>query len=461
MIGLIFRAFNLIYNGPSGDEAIYVVVGQLGIFGGDWFFYNASSWLSGSQFLYPSLSGIAYALHGIWASRMLSVIAGTILTLLTYFITIEFSKTLKNKRIGALVAASVVATATTALYVSRLATMDAISYVVFFGSILLLQQSLTKKAISGQKFFVASLLLILSSLIKSSVIFFYPLLLAYGIFATHGKSRGFFIKYYMVPLMFAASLYVLFNTSSLIYFSLLQAGREKSPIIQVVQVVWESIKYLLPLSLISSIIAAFYVSIKKWLFLFLGALWMILIHIATLRVPTLDKHLLLSLVFIAVLTGIGTNVILGVLKGRVRFVYVVLLVAYVLAFGAYSYKSLGHYNSLWTNSTVGNNVLAEQVGKNDKVLTETGPATVLTIFPKVDIENISTFDYLKYGIVEGEPAYKAAVKDGYFNYIELESASLPKSDSVKAMHQLIIDSMDSNYDVIYKDTKITIYKRAF
>lgn len=91
--GLSFglRIYNLNYNSPFNDEAIYIVLGRLGIFQGDWWIYNAASWMAGQPYVYPSMTAIAYMSGGIVASRVLNVLIGLLaiesMFALTYLIS--------------------------------------------------------------------------------------------------------------------------------------------------------------------------------------------------------------------------------------------------------------------------------------------------------------------------------------------------------------------------------------
>lgn len=462
LFGFILRTINLNYNSPFSDEAIYVVVGKLGIFGGDWFSYNAGNWLSGSQYIYPSLSALAYTIGGILGSRMLSVLSGTALIVLTFFLSLEFAKNLKHKITAALISTLLVAGSTTALYVSRLATMDMVSFAVFFSGLLILQKSINKPVVNGKKFFVASMLMFLAALIKLSVFFYFPLIMAYGLMATSGKQRGLFISYFILPITVSTLIYTVFNLSSLKNFALLQAGRGKSQMSDVLKTIVESYKYLAPIAVIGGILAKFRLSFKSWIFLIIAGSWMSFIHLGQMRVATLDKHLVFGVVFFAILAGIGISFILekvsnSKLKVLVSLITVIALVGYLL----FSYQNLSKFNNLWVNTTSGSRYLDENVTKGDKVLTESGAATILTLFPKTGIENINTFDYLKYEGIEGEAAYAKAVEDGYFQYIELQASISPKAESNVRMHDLVVRSMDTNYDLIYEQDRIQVYKRAF
>src|SRR3989344_1864897 len=84
IFAFLVRFINLNYNSPFNDEAIYVVVGQSGLFLGDWVSYNAASWMAGHPYFYPSITAIAYKIGGIAQSRFVNVAFG-ILTLYTIY----------------------------------------------------------------------------------------------------------------------------------------------------------------------------------------------------------------------------------------------------------------------------------------------------------------------------------------------------------------------------------------
>ena len=65
LASFLVRTINLSYNIPFYDEAVYVVIGRLGLYQHDWWSYNAASWVAGSSFLYPSLAALSYNLRGI------------------------------------------------------------------------------------------------------------------------------------------------------------------------------------------------------------------------------------------------------------------------------------------------------------------------------------------------------------------------------------------------------------
>src|SRR3989344_196804 len=76
-LSVIIRiCFNLAYNSPFNDEAIYIVLGKLGVFQNDWTSYDAISWASGWEYIYPAITAIAYQTYGIIGSRLLNTLFG-------------------------------------------------------------------------------------------------------------------------------------------------------------------------------------------------------------------------------------------------------------------------------------------------------------------------------------------------------------------------------------------------
>ena len=76
IISFLLRVVNLNYNSPFNDEAVYIVIGKMGVFGGDWFSYNAKNWMAGFPYFYPTLTALSYITGGIVGSRFLSVMFG-------------------------------------------------------------------------------------------------------------------------------------------------------------------------------------------------------------------------------------------------------------------------------------------------------------------------------------------------------------------------------------------------
>lgn len=75
----LVRIINLNYNSPFNDEAIYIVIGRMGLFANDWWSYGAKLWMAGLPYIYPPMSALAYEVGGLLGSRLLNVIFGVML----------------------------------------------------------------------------------------------------------------------------------------------------------------------------------------------------------------------------------------------------------------------------------------------------------------------------------------------------------------------------------------------
>src|SRR4051812_19070423 len=108
ILALAIRVVNLNYNSPFNDEAIYIVLGKMGLFLRDWWTYNAQSWVAGLPYLYPSFSALAYVTGGIVGSRLLSVLFGLLTIGEVYQLTEAVFHKDKHAKAAAIIASIVV-----------------------------------------------------------------------------------------------------------------------------------------------------------------------------------------------------------------------------------------------------------------------------------------------------------------------------------------------------------------
>ena len=73
LISFFLRVQNLNYNSAYSEEAVYAIVGKMGIFYRDWHTFNSFNWMGGLPYLYPVLSALAFENGGIYGSRLLNV----------------------------------------------------------------------------------------------------------------------------------------------------------------------------------------------------------------------------------------------------------------------------------------------------------------------------------------------------------------------------------------------------
>lgn len=173
VFAFVIRIYNLNFNSPFLDEALYIIRGLNTLNGNIGETLEDTSWVGGNPFFYPLLSGIFYSLGGIVGTRFLNVVLGTICVFLIYAFTKQLLlfKDKRTNEIAGLAAAGIMATTTVAITSSRLAIYDALSFTLFLFALV----TLHKAIYSGEgKFYVqASITLFLSFLAKYIVAIFF------------------------------------------------------------------------------------------------------------------------------------------------------------------------------------------------------------------------------------------------------------------------------------------------
>lgn len=467
----LLKSYNLNYNSPFNDEAIYIVVGEMGIFQQDWYTYNADSWMAGAPYIYPSMAALSYKIGGIVGSRLLNVILG-VLAIEAVAVTtllLKDSFDIKEKYTAGIISAAVVGGSSVGYLVGRLATYDMPSFYFLTLSMMFLAIALKTDTNSNKMNFLAYITLTAAILSKIIAGIYVPIVLIVSMFMS--KSEGKYSswkKYFLIPFITTLGLYVVLNLGNYWTFYSTQSAREKAQIIDILQEFFNHTKYLWPLWFAGSLGMLTGKKSKEWLILFVSILWVLAFHIATFRVPTLDKHAYLSAVFIAITSGLGISSIIyrfkeynysNIFSAKI-FTYTV-VITLTIFFWVTSYSDAKAYNSAWRDNTKVLSALNKEVTRGSKILTELGAATLLSTHHSNHPTNVSTFDWLEYRNMSGEEAYANAVNDGYFDYLVLEDQYQPKSGVNKKLHDTITKNIDNQYYTTYEGDGYLIYKRSY
>jgi 4-amino-4-deoxy-L-arabinose transferase-like glycosyltransferase len=465
MASFIVRVINLNYNSPFNDEAIYIVVGKLGIFQRDWWSYNATSWMAGYPYIYPAFAALSSVTGGIVGARMLNVIFGVLAIETTYKIASMLAKPSRSVLAG-IIAATIMAASSVSIYVSRLATYDMPSFYFLLLSILFLLLAQKKDENPGKWYFLSAVTLILSFFTKIVVGVYIPGMIIYSYLVARsiGKQKLFFWKrYFSIPILVVIATYILTNLSSIRTYFNTQTAREQATFMDLVQnianytyLIWG----LLALGILGLILKK---EFKKLAILSTCSLLILSIHFYMHRLATLDKHIYLFLFFSSLIAGLGISNIADFIIKKVKvkaFLYSGLTIV-MLVFATASYIEAQRFNDLWSNNYNLLNYLSENEQPGDKVLVESGAAPILATYDKNFPTNTSTFDYFKYGQLEGEEAYRKAVKDGYFDLIQLEENTHAKSSNVSNMHTMVAENISSSYQLAYSKDGFLVYRRKF
>jgi 4-amino-4-deoxy-L-arabinose transferase-like glycosyltransferase len=463
-IGFILRVINLNYNSPFNDEAIYIVLGRLGLFQGDWWTYNAAAWMAGQPYIYPSLSAIAYITGGIIGSRFLNVIFGVLAIEAVFNFTRLISPS-KDKDLAGLISALVLATAGVSLYISRLATFDLLSFYLFLLSLNFLLTAGKANQNYGKWYFLAFIFLILSFFTKIIIAAYIPFVVIFSYYYAQKlgiKSRSYWLKYFFFPLVAAIIWYLVFNYYNLLVYAASQVARDKNSSIDILAEFWSNTQYIWYLWAAGSIGLWLKKQWRLWLAFTLAALIIPVIHLASHRQPTLDKHTYLSVLFLIPLISIGLSNLITYLRYLPARIFTGISVLFLLIFfSIISYQKAQSYNKLWHNYDPLLAYLAAQVKPGERVLAEVGAAAILATYDHNYPTNTNTFDWFEYKHLQGKSAYLAAIKDGYFNYIELDGGDQTLGEIHSTMHNLILDNIATNYRPVYNQDEFIVYQRTF
>jgi len=180
-----------------------------------------------------------------------------------------------------------------------------------------------------------------------------------------------------------------------------------------------------------------------------------LFHLALTRYATLDKHMYLSIIFLASIIGYAVAIFLKKGSTLMHFAKYSLPILAFMYF-IYSYNQLFQFEHTWKNTRVLSNFLKTEVKPENKILTESGGATILALYDNIfPPKGIVTFDWIDYSGLTGNEAYLQAIKDGYFDYIELSQ----EREEQKELSSLIRIEMAASYSLIFKADTFEVYER--
>lgn len=450
--------FNIGYNSPSNDEAIYIKTGVDAIFKGQSALYNTASWFGGHPYVYPTFTAIAYSIGGIYGSRILNVTFSTIclffISKLTFEITLNLTKDKKLSQIASLIASVLIGFSAVMHYVSRLATMDMPSFTFFVGSLYFLIKGVNtnKRDKVAKNFLISSLLIISAFAFKYIIAIYIPIIFLTLFFYTKQTGKNYLKKllliYFAIPIICLISIITFSQIPYMVKYIEVQTSRDPGSFRELTRIflieTWPS--YVLWAAGAILLIAR-----KQWRLLILAVSFSIVIaifHFATLRVATWDKHLFLTVLPIGIMSAIGlANTINHKIWGPIL---VLLLIVYAITSSYFAQR----YNSIWPNYSNAFKFLSQNLKEDDTLLAEESSSILLP-------NRVTTFDWFNYKGQTGFTAYRLALMDGYFDYIELSEGYTDQTKAYKQMEVIVSNQSRGSYDQVYKDKYFTIYKLKF
>jgi hypothetical protein len=312
----------------------------------------------------------------------------------------------------------------------------------------------------GKFYFLGSLALTLAYFTKVIVAAYIPLIVALTFF-TIIKDKDhirLWKRYFFSPLVIGGLAYAFINLNGFLTYATNQAAREHASIADIAGLIKYDAFFVLWMTGFSLLIALInYKQSKNVLYLAAFASILPAIHFVTHRYSTLEKHVLLMIIFLAPIIGYAFAEISFDKILRTRIVAISALILVLGFYPFYEYQKMAAIEREWPNV---DNVMAEisrDTKPDDKILTETGPAVILAAYDKTSPLNVSTFDYFEYGKFKNDDAYLQAVHDGYFDLIELNGKTEAKIELVKKIRAELGDK----YKLSYSNAPFEIYERIY
>ncbi|OGM13317.1 hypothetical protein A3D84_01140 [Candidatus Woesebacteria bacterium RIFCSPHIGHO2_02_FULL_42_20] len=466
-IALILRAINLDYNSPFNDEAIYAVIGFDGVYKKDWETLDAFTWMAGSPYVYPVVNSVSYKLGGIEVARFVNVLFG-IGTIYLAAETAALFTVKKRKLATAFITLCLLATLPLSFYVSRLATYDAPSFMFIMLGLYLVFKNFTSKEAKNEYYLFAAIAFFVAFVFKYLAIIYaaYAVLVSLFYLKKAGLKnilRNSWFYYFFTSLSLLFGFFIVLNFTDLFTYISTESAVEITNVFEKIQLFMSEYVFLLPFAVFSFGYLFKTKDTKTALVLLLATVTILIFHFGYAGAPSYEKHLLLSGIFMAVVTGVALPEFFDNLraskkiKGFVQGNFIGFL-GFLLIFLFWQVPTL---NSKWRNVDIPLNFLASQVKKGDVVLVETGDVFILGLYDKLGSVSTVTFDYIDYLGSEDDKAYVTAIEDGYFNYIELEDQQLSKLARNHYLNDLVAKSLADNYKAIYNDGNVYIYERRF
>lgn len=451
LIAFAIRVYNLNYNSPFLDEAIYITLGKA-LFAGTFYTENPFSWVGGMPLLYPTVSALAYITGGIVGSRLVNVILGTLSVYLMYKLTksLRFWKDEHLNKLTGIFSALFLAISEIPISLSRIATYDMLSFTFFLGGLVFLLDSLFKK--NQNSYLWAAFCLLLAFLTKYTALMFFPFILLLAFFYTkaYNNKQISEVLFFIFMIVLGLGIYIGKFSIELSQFITIQVVNRSNLgsigiIIQFLQFTY--LPYLLgTLGLLALI---YFRQSYTPILIFLLSFIPIIIHTITYNSDTLEQSTIFSLLFIFPFAAYLCTFITQ--KYKAASILVVIVIA--LLFMEYINTALRKegLEHRWPNSTEAMKYLQKQVSGKDRILAESSSVTTLALDGKVPNQNINGPYYFLYGNKEGTQAYKKAIIDGYFNIVEL--------NGLTSLTPTIKNIIDKKYRIIYDKDTFTIYKK--
>ena len=110
--------------------------------------------------------------------------------------------------------------------------------------------------------------------------------------------------------------------------------------------------------------------------------------------------------------------------------------------------------SKWKDASSMQYMLKTRIKPDSHILAEEGGATILALYDTVPPSQVTTLDWFEYAGLTGDEAYLQAIRDGYFDYIELDG----QAEAQEKLADKIREIMSPQYNIVYNEHPFEIYE---
>lgn len=394
---------------PNTDEAISILLGKLGLAAQDWTSFQAANWYGATVHIYPIISALSYDIGGIMASRIISLLSSLIIIESLLFAVLPFVKTSGLKLSAVFFVLFLFIRSPGYAYYGTYASYDMISLALFIASLTQFFWIYKNPITNGKKYFIATTLALFSFFTNYHLFIYVSCLLIISYCAAYyipDRAYRFYAKkYILIPSLFFSSCWIATHYSSL------------PTIFQNISIPFLNDineKHFLPLTL------------------------------------------LLTTALLLLITNVQWKNLTGRRKVGVTFVCLILIIACW-------YR--GQMDIPVSNSNIFPKKIyaffSEKTNPYDRILTESGPVLMIAAFHHTHPLRIATFSWFRYHNIEGADAYRRAVQDGYFHYIELIKPDKEKDKQQATLSEIVRSNLNLVYRKEYETETNEIYKRNY
>jgi len=277
------------------------------------------------------------------------------------------------------------------------------------------------------------------------------------------EKKFYWLRYFFMPIASILSIYIVHQLFYFFTFAKLQSSKETWSIISILKRIYTIITYEIWYGAIGAVILLVKGKWKLFFSLLFAAILVLVSHIVTRRaIPSMDKHSFITIVFLSIIAGIGISSFISSVTIRAAKLLMIIMVfiSFIFYIGK-SYQKAQVYNTQWHNSSASGEYMKKNVKNGDKVLSETGSPIIMDLYDINFPTNTNTFYWFEYKGNNSIDAYKNAVQDGYFDWIELISNHAGKAKDLGKVHKVVVDNMGYNYQLMYSNRISLVYKRTF